>query len=1346
MKYELDRLGPDGFEKMVQSLIQGVFSIPTIIFGDGPDGQREAVIENADKLVQEGVLAKGRTIIQAKFKSPNGKQKDWTWLQINLKKELEGFKKKTITHPDLVPKTYLFFTNIVVTPVLDKGIRDQALELIAKYKDVIPAVYLFGFDDICAMLDNNINVAKSYAAFITPGIVLSDLSEYVNKLQIKPLRSLIRYAHQEYRENHAVRWEQAGCSLDKKVDIRKVYTDLEAKDIQQNDDIDLLASQIVEWGNHVHRKNQIREDDTKQAIPTNIMLIGNAGQGKSTLCQYICQLYRMALMRRFPDAGERTETNTIEEGSDVPIPRCERIPVLVALKNYAAWINKQPDEVNHSLLSYICMLINGKAGVPLDVLDLTDLFSAYSWMFLLDGLDEVSASSNKEEVIKQIQLFINDDLNNCDGMVICTSRPQGYNDVSFTRDFKHFELKDMSTIRCQRYVDKLLKHIEENSDKREENRTILYNALEDPLTSKLMTTPLYTSIIVFMVQQGNTPPKKRYELFREYCGIIINREKSKSTLPMINESFSWIMQLHARIGFLLQAESDTKENAAAELSTSRCRAIIVDFLKEEENSDCSEEYANQIYLALIQRLTFLSEVPTDEGHNVLFPLRSMQEYFAAQWLITFSDSKNEQWKKAMEMISINSYWNNVFLFVAGYFANSENRSSANNILYDICLRNNGDTAYWPDNGEIDGCSPDVFRLVSPGSFVALRILNDNTYSKRKDRIKYLQMISCLFAKGTSWLSSIGQTIQIPDSLNDIVLQDYVVPVLEDTHNSETVAFSYLWDKALQGNSYAIDCLEKIITDISMPSSWNTQKELFGLEEKKYSVLSDSVMRVLGKWFESIPTYIGIEQYGFIQQYIHRFPQECDNLTIIRHIIMQHFDRDGKKADMFEYMNNYQTIKKAIGIVNYLQRYRYSSQDSKSYIRFNSLAESTKIQINDETIKIFEYLNLLEFSALIKYLHKPSRENLVRLVDEYKNLSGSYRTDFRHFMMNFDWLLGKIAERLSRQTVDDFLKCCDDEYWESCIEKEIIMTRLIKNQNYIEITKERMWDVIFLSMDYDCRNTHFEDVLRMIIETGEIDLVDEDLLDKLIMYKWFIKETNGDNTQSLDQLIKQFSICSFSKLWEYGEGVFFVMLLLEQMKPGEIIDSSIEFPSVTPLNHHLYSLRVIDIEKCFQTLLHLIKLDGKYLKAYMCLPFVLRDYRIGQQKVPFLEVINEDMVVQRILFLQETGNKLALLGYVMHILCFAIPESLYVHVKSIICNCISEQEMFICLLYESAYCFSIEGNFLIYDAIMTVMDGKEIDYLKKYVDSFKINILKKIQSIPVDAEELKRLAEEGHDLS
>ena len=73
MQCELKYLGPDGFERLIQSLLAGE------TYGDGPDGQREVVIRDANRLpALPGLTVSGYLMAQVKFKRPNTKTNEWT--------------------------------------------------------------------------------------------------------------------------------------------------------------------------------------------------------------------------------------------------------------------------------------------------------------------------------------------------------------------------------------------------------------------------------------------------------------------------------------------------------------------------------------------------------------------------------------------------------------------------------------------------------------------------------------------------------------------------------------------------------------------------------------------------------------------------------------------------------------------------------------------------------------------------------------------------------------------------------------------------------------------------------------------------------------------------------------------------------------------------------------------------------------------------------------------------------------------------------------------------------------------------------------------------------------------
>ena len=512
LKYDLSRIGSLDFEQMVQSLVKKI-EPTTIICGAGRDDQREFFVHNADFEVTNNKYAHGYTVGQVKYKSST-KADDVSWVRQQLKEELDGFRKKQKDQPQKIPETYLFFTNVVLTPVGDVGGRDRIEKFKANYQDIIPHILVFGGDDICAMLDNNRDVARCYTSFIMPGDVLYNLNEYLDSLNNKKMDVLIEYTRQMFREDSAVHLEQAGSIADKSINLRNVYTDLEFHTGRSSgsDEPPRIAEYILSLGDTCHRRVLKDRSKSDHELPWsdqlirgmekgNIILLGNAGQGKSTVCQYICQIYRACLLKRYKPTETLVESYLYsKEGMTPPIPKCERFPIMVSLKRYAAWINEQGADGNHSMLGYMANMVGNKASIKISIPDFRNLLSGLSWIFFFDGLDEVPASSNRSEVLNQILLFLRNDLIDakCDCLAVCTSRPQGYDNAFSKVEFEHIEIMQLSKPLCRDYMTLLLSYLVENSDERDRCRTILWKSLEDLTVSKLMTTPLYTAIIVLL--------------------------------------------------------------------------------------------------------------------------------------------------------------------------------------------------------------------------------------------------------------------------------------------------------------------------------------------------------------------------------------------------------------------------------------------------------------------------------------------------------------------------------------------------------------------------------------------------------------------------------------------------------------------------------------------------------------------------------------------------------------------------------------------------------------------------------------------------------------------------------
>ena len=1322
MKYELDRLGPDNFQKMIQSLLMNIAGFQIIAYGDGADGGRDALIQNANHEIVEGVWAQGHTVVQMKFKSPDGKGSDWDWIRDNLKKELEGFKKKKNKQMELVPETYLFFSNIILTPKPESGIRDRAEKYVNKYKTIIPNIFLFGIDEIRAMLDNSPNVARSYAAFITPSDVLKSNIDFMEKLNLRPFYHLIEYAQSTFSENHAVRLEQAGSVSDKEINIRNVYIDLEAKATDRSErNIGCIAASILAWGNESWRGKGIKmglsswTDEMPSSSCLGIVLIGNAGQGKSTLCQYICQIYRAALLRRFKKGTvHEAEQYFSNIGEDtLTSPKCERFPVLINIKDYAAKLSHQRDL---SVLSYICNRVNEKTNGKLTKFDLRELLSGYSWIFFFDGLDEVPSSSNRADVLSNIQSFLNQDLNDaqCDSMIVCTSRPQGYNSAFSSDFFRHYKLKDLSPERCKKYMEKLLIHIEKNDDYREQYRSILYRALETPLTAKLMNTPLYTSIIVVMVKLGGTPPTKRYDLFHEYCDIICKREQEKRLLTPVAGTYDWIIPLHAHIGFLLQTESETSYNAAAELSQSRCKEIIAKHLVNEEyNQNEALQLSEKLYQDMTNRLPFIEEFSKEYESCVRFPLRSMQEYFAAEWIISYDDNKTEELQETLERISVSAYWRNVYLFVAGYCVKNPNKKTIKHELYRNCRCNNGEEYF-----EHECASLEFFKASLLGSYLALDMLNDDLIRRPKEQENYLAEAVKPFSE---LLAEPNDYAQLPDRIAQIFLEQHVVSDAKTSINADSFAFRFLFQVAISGNLYAQKQLDEIIDRVSPPRDM-----VFYMQSENFDCLGNQTINTLFYWVQSFFPEKGdlsffTQRYRLLFfHYLKRFPKtknESCFLNMLRGLIYRLLLLSKNNALQynvaFKNVDSFTTLSRVIQLLSRNARAKtsYRSSHLQFQTAFDSYPEHTEYILLSKNLASS---GLSELAALLFFLANPSQQTLAKLLFAYLDLSDVNRELFRRFIRQLNWLTADISSRLESQSVDNLIAYYNEVRFAACRKKELYIKELIDTENFAEITKQRLWNTIKLSIGV------FDEVPSGLLNLGEAVICD-DILEALF-------------SRTMTSQVQNFFLLYFSSLFQCIRGQELAIQIFFRMSLKQLIEMNIVFPSELP--EHISSVIIHDKEsvpKIFDPFIHC---GGAYLQIYALLPFIATSENIST-----LPTLTEECSKSYLQDIMESKNQLAVLGCILHILYGPISESLQTSIWEEVCAFLQEEKLGTIFLINM-YTFSMDGIQLIYQALVSMKNTDKM-LSQRLLSECRNVIRRKLEAQPTDTSKLLALAEKAH---
>jgi hypothetical protein len=519
--------------------------------------------------------------------------------------------------------------------------------------------------------------------------------------------------------------EQAGHTVEERVPLATVFVDLPALSESRTDPPDDrevspgFVQEVLEGA-----RERFDNDSASQAIRGAVrfpgigsrlgryVLVGGPGQGKTTVGQFICQLFRTAILKQksrkalSPDALEAMRE--IEEqcqSEELAIPVVRRFPVRVLLSEFAARLNSQPE----SLLSYLAGKIQKKSGKHFGLDEFRRWLGSYPWVLILDGLDEVPASSNREELLNTIRDFWVDVAEcSADILVIATTRPQGYNDDFSPKFYEHKYLAPLSNKRALHYARRLVDVGYESEEARKEKVLgRLQRACRDGSpTSRLMRSPLQVTIMAILVDRVGQPPQERWNLFKDYYTVIYEREVERDTpaASLLRDYQADINTIHARVGLFLQIESEKTGSTDARLPLERFKKIVETRLTEEGHVGKSlHNLKDRLLTAAMHRLVFLVGL---EQKQIGFEVRSLQEFMAAEGLMQGSD---DDIPSRLRTIAPISHWRNVFLFAAGRcFAE---RQHLRDTIHAICSQLNED-------------SDPAVQSVLAGSQLAIDLLED----------------------------------------------------------------------------------------------------------------------------------------------------------------------------------------------------------------------------------------------------------------------------------------------------------------------------------------------------------------------------------------------------------------------------------------------------------------------------------------------------------------------------------------------------------------------------------------------------------------------------------------------
>ena len=990
-KYDLDRLGNIEFENLVQSLTTKIFNNQNIIFGAGRDGAREATFNGKSRLGNEDY--EGYHVVQAKFKD-SIESKDWEWAKLQFKKEMDKFKDKK--RDLLTPKVYLFFTNIQFTAVSKLGGRDKIQEFIKEYNDLIPNIIIYGCDEIYGLLDNHRDVATTYASFILSGDILQELYTHMNISKSRDNDILYRFLNKEFDENLYSKLEQAGKVTDEQVNLDKVFVDLNISGNHEEEDRKFVDF-CLNKGNRAWKNEQFK-----------MVFIGGPGQGKSTVTQFLTQIYRIYFLQTF-------QTKTLSDNvknfkrqiGNKWEPQCYRFPINIILSDYSEWLSREKKgRKSFSVLSYIQHRIEHRADEQFSKFNnFRELLNKLSFIFIFDGLDEVPITSNRNDVIKEIDSFINYELKtvNCDAIIIATTRPQGYSD-EFSREkkFEHFKLDDLDKETCLRYLRGLIHNTVHSTDEKIKQTKILEETLENEITAEIMTTPLQATIMAILVKSGGKPAKDKFSLFDDYYETMLRREKQKNVLKIIGEHEKYINEIHYTLGNRLQVSSQKGNNTSAYLDINDFKTLVENYfdrqglLVEEKN-----RYTKEIMEAITERLVFITE---NQDGKIGFAIRSTQEYFSA--MKNVHNIREKEVIANTKKISESAYWRNVFIFMVGYMV----------INKDYIIDDNLDSYVGELNGSnLRGDQLSLSKVSNYGSLLSLEILSESIFTnhpKLENKfIKHLKGLTNTLVSNSDNYQRLLQKLKsniFYNGFNQILIDgvnskelyrrmsswNIISIVSVDNHdflkqfymywmNDEKEELYYL-NLFIENNIYSEFVLKKYCQYLN----WNYYDNLVSLSNS----------------LELIDTLLDLKDASFDKNFLIEFlflNSESSNVYRANN----HLDRDKLLFKLLEI----ETVDNLISLRGETKVIKEITSTNISFIKMKDMGNNKLL--NDLCTSTSKSKDLSLLFSFFNYLLNPSEKTLKICFSEIKLKKDKLGISINYHLFNFNWQLKYIIKEM-----------------------------------------------------------------------------------------------------------------------------------------------------------------------------------------------------------------------------------------------------------------------------------------------------------------------------------------------
>lgn len=415
------------------------------------------------------------------------------------------------------------------------------------------------------------------------------------------------------------------------VDISKVYIPpkLSHRDTQRSaETITKAASAVRGRMKHQARAELIEYDwridpKTLQTITysdlklsfARIVILGDPGGGKSTICQNLC--FDLAKQAASAFAA-----------NNKPTAQLQKFPIRIVLRTFEKARTVEPQL---SLLDFILRELKNHVSLELDELQdaVQYLLITGAAVLAFDGLDEILITAQRREFVDLVVSF-------CNQYPLCptlvTSRLVGYDDAPLTDDFEELILERFDEREILSYLQKFFKVVGGRTEAEAAQFAQDFLRQTAANASDLRTNPLMLGLMAWLFNARGDVPSNRPEIYRECAILMFERwDPDRDIKADVPADFD---KLHLFSTLASQIFGDPELSAGVE--TTWLSARIREYLESLYENKAQALAASK---AIVKFITGRAWVMTDVGDGVFaFTHQTFLEYFFARFVDDKADT------------------------------------------------------------------------------------------------------------------------------------------------------------------------------------------------------------------------------------------------------------------------------------------------------------------------------------------------------------------------------------------------------------------------------------------------------------------------------------------------------------------------------------------------------------------------------------------------------------------------------------------------------------------------------------------------------------------------------------